>query len=130
MKRITLLLLFPLLAFTSCLKEELAFTVDAAPVLGLIQATTAPEGMVAYEGTFYELDKSGILDADVGIDSIPVAGLELKVFSQNADLLQTIVTDAAGKTTLMVAADALTGVTRLEWTGTYDGRNFRVLKGL
>ena len=48
--------------------------------------------MTAY---FYELDKSGILDHTVGIDSIPVADLSLEVFAAGASV-GTFTTDASG----------------------------------
>lgn len=115
---------------TSCVEEKLAFTVVESPVLGLIAETPADEGMVAFTGTFYELDKSGILDQNIGIDSIPVAGLELRVESQERTLLQTIVTAADGTTVFEMPATELEGVTRLEWAGTYDGQVFRILKNL
>jgi len=117
-----------LLAFTSCVEEKLAFTVDASPVLGLIDLAPAEEGMVAYTATFYELDKTGILDQNVGIDSIPLAGLELRVESQERALLQTVMTDAAGIATFEMAANELDGVSRLEWAGTFNGQVFRILK--
>ena len=126
-----LLLILPLLlVFTSCVNEELAFTVEASPVLGLIEPATSTDGMLSYTGTFYELDKSGILDNNIGIDSIPVSGLELSISSQTREVLQTVMTDGEGRATFTVAADELTGVTRLEWAGTHNGLAFRILKSL
>jgi hypothetical protein len=125
-----LLLAIVFLSLTSCLEEKLAFTVEAAPVLGLIEAAPAAEGMVAYVGTFYALDKSGILDNNVGIDSIPVSGLELKVETQGRDALQTVITGADGSATFTIETTALEDVTRLEWAGTFEGKAFRILKRL
>lgn len=125
-----LLLAAILFSLSSCLEEKLAFTVEASPVLGVIEAAPAAEGMVAYTGTFYELDKSGILDNSVGIDSIPVSGLELKVETQGRDELQTVMTDTDGSATFTIEADELDGVSRLEWAGTYEGKAFRILKNL
>ncbi len=131
MKLHSLLFILPLLlVLTSCVDEELAFTVEASPVLGLIEPTTAADGMIAYTGTFYELDKSGILDNNIGIDSIPVSGLELSVTSQTRDVLQMLMTDGDGRATITVAADELIGATRLEWAGTHKGSAFRILKPL
>ncbi len=127
---IILFLSAALLSLTSCLEEKLAYTVEAAPVLGVIEAAPADEGMVAYVGTFYELDKSGILDNSIGIDSIPVSGLELKIETQGRDALQTVMTGADGSATFMIEADELMGVTRLEWAGTFEGMPFRILKNL
>ncbi|MEM1356741.1 MAG: hypothetical protein AAGF89_00975 [Bacteroidota bacterium] len=119
-----------LLLTTACTEEKLAFEVKAAPVLGIIEAAPAEADMVAFSGTFYELNKDGILDQAIGIDSIPVTGLEIKVFSQDSDLLETLTTDATGTTLFEAPAADLTGVSRLEWTGTYNGTNFRILKNL
>lgn len=130
MKLNLLILTVLLLSFTSCLEEELAFTVEASPVLGIIEASPATEGMVAYVGTFYKLDKSGLLDSNIGIDSIPVSGLELKVETQGRDALQTVMTGTDGSATFTIGADELVGVTRLEWAGTFEGKPFRILKNL
>ncbi len=127
-----LFLLLPLLLLLcSCIDDELAFTVEASPVQGVITAIAdAPAGMVSYAGTFTRLNKDGILDHRVGIVATPVADLELTVYSQTQDPLQTLVTDTAGRTIFSVPATELTGVTRLEWAGTLDGKAFRILTNL
>ena len=122
------LLLFML---TACLDDELAFTVEASPVKAdIVKVDSTADGMVAYVGTFTELDKDGILDVNVGIIATPVPGLELDVYSQTQVLLETVVTDASGQTTFSVPADRLDGVTRLEWSGTFNGSAFRILTNL
>ena len=126
-----LIALLPLLFLCSCIDDEMAFTVEASPVKAdIVAVADAPQGTVAYEGTFTELDKDGILDYTVGIIATPVPDLELKVYSQTQDLLQTVVTDASGKTVFSVAAADLTGVTRLEWSGSFQGKAFRILTNL
>ncbi len=127
----TLTLLLPLFLLYSCVDDEMAFTVEASPVkIEIVALADAPAGMVSYEGTFTRLNKDGILDHQVGIIATPVANLALTVYSQNQELLQTVVTDANGKTVFSVSAAKLTGVTRLEWAGTLDGKAFRILTNL
>ncbi|MCP9234533.1 hypothetical protein [Lewinella sp. JB7] len=127
----TLFLLPVMLLFTACLDDELAFTVVASPVNADIERVAdAPDGTVAYRATFTELDKTGILDVNVGIIATPVVDLELRIFSQTQDLLETLTTDASGQTLFSVPAASLTGVTRLEWSGTYDGAAFRIITNL
>ncbi len=124
-------ILLPLLLLCSCIDDEMAFTVEASPVKGEIAALAdPPQGMVAYEGTFTELNKDGILDVNVGIIATPVPGLELRVYSQVQNLLQTVVTDANGKATFSVPSADLTGVSRLEWAGSFNGKAFRILTNL
>ena len=125
------LLLLPCFLLTSCLDDELAFTVEASPVRAdILRLTDSPADLVEFTAIFTELDKDGILDVSVGIIATPVPNLELQVFSQIQDLLATVVTDAAGETTLTLPATDLQGVSRLEWAGTYDGKAFRILTNL
>ena len=126
------LFLIPLSLLTNaCLEDENAFTVEASPVKAEILMISDPaDETVVYRGTFTELDKDGILDANVGIIATPVANLEIFVTDQEQNPLETIVTDVDGVATLSVAAASLTGVTRLEWAGTYNGKAFRILKNL
>ncbi|WP_420458924.1 hypothetical protein [Neolewinella sp.] len=126
-----LYLLLPCLLLASCLDDELAFTVEASPVKAdIVRLTDSPADVVAFAGTFTALDKDGILDVNVGIIATPVPNLELRVFSQTQDLLATVVTDAAGKTTLSLPAADLQAVSSLEWAGTYNGKAFRIITNL
>ncbi|WP_116108699.1 hypothetical protein [Lewinella sp. IMCC34191] len=116
---------------TSCLEDENAFTVEASPVKADILMVSDPaDETVVYQGTFTELDKAGILDHNVGIVASPVSNLEISVTDQEQNLLESIVTDTDGRATFSVPAASLTGVTRLEWAGTYNGQAFRILKNL
>lgn len=92
--------------------SDVAFDRVASPVL----LVTTPVGTDEVQGTFYELDKSGILDQAVGIDSIPVSDLSIEVFSSDASL-GTFTTDAAGSITVPSTATV--------WVGEYNGIAFR-----
>ena len=131
MKYLFLLLLPLSFLTTSCLEDENAFTVEASPVKADILMVSDPaDETVVYQGTFTELDKAGILDHNVGIVASPVSNLEISVTDQEQNLLESIVTDTDGMATFSVPAASLTGVTRLEWAGTYNGQAFRILKNL
>lgn len=128
MRILTLLLLLPL---TACLEEELAYTVEASPVKGeIVRLDDLADGTAVFEATFTNLDKEGILDQNVGIVATPVANLSLDIVDQEQQLLTTAVTDNEGRVTVELPPTNLDGVSRLEWVGTYDGRNFRILKNL
>ncbi|HSI77461.1 MAG TPA: hypothetical protein VK957_16290 [Lunatimonas sp.] len=119
---------------TSCVEGvELATPNVASPVLVMLQGTTfdatAP---VSVEGRFYELDKTGILDQNIGIDSIPVAGLQIRVFINQTDEVGSATTDSAGKivfeqpwTSLGVASPTSGRQIRLEFAGTHKNIAFR-----
>jgi hypothetical protein len=127
------ILILPLLLFvlTSCVDDELAFYVEASPIKAEITRLDDPApGQVAFLGRFTELDKDGILDQNVGIIATPVAGLSLEVLSQEQNVLATVTTNDEGETTLILNTADLTGVSRLEWVGAYDGRSFRILENL
>ncbi len=51
----------------------------------------------------FELDKSGILDYKVGIDSIPVQGLTITYKLRTGTSIKEVATDASGTATLSVA---------------------------
>ncbi|SHN12403.1 hypothetical protein SAMN04488057_10781 [Cyclobacterium lianum] len=130
--KITLLGLV-LVAFSCVEAVELATPNVAAPVLVVLEgnefeATTG----VAVEGSFYELDKSGILDRTVGIDSIPVSGLDITVFINQTEEISTLTTDAQGKILFqnpwnsLGVPDPSSGTQiRLEFAGTYNDIAFR-----
>ena len=130
MKYVFALLILSLLT-TSCLEDENTFLVEASPVKADIARLSEPaDATTVYAGTFLELDKTGILDQNVGIISTPIANLELSVTDQEQNILATVVTDNEGVAIFSVPASQLTGVTRLEWAGSYAGKPFRILKNL
>lgn len=120
-------------AFSCVEAVELATPNVASPVLVVLEGNEfeASTG-VAVEGSFYELDKSGILDRTVGIDSIPVSGLEVTVFINQTEEVSTLTTDAQGKilfqnpwTSLGISAPSSGTQIRLEFAGTYNDIAFR-----
>ncbi len=127
----SILCLLLTVSLTSCEEEELAFEVVASPVLATFETTVpATAGNVSVTATFYELDKSGILDKEIGIDSMPINGLAVDVFINEATLVGNLVTDSDGKAVFETAPSDLQGTSRLEWVGEYSGQSFRIYKNL
>lgn len=88
-------------------------------------------GPVTLAVRIYELDKSGILDKTVGIDSIPVASLTIKLTKRDGTALGNLTTDATGKasvsktwTELGIAAPKAGNAVSLTWSGEYKGQAF------
>ncbi|MEM6841840.1 MAG: hypothetical protein AAF944_08630 [Bacteroidota bacterium] len=110
----TLIAAVALLVLSSCEEEpDMAFDRVASPVL----LVTAPVGVNDIQATFYELDKSGILDQNIGIDSIPIPNLSIEVFSSDASI-GTFTTDVNGVITVEDLGS-------LAWVGEYNGVKFR-----
>jgi hypothetical protein len=104
---------------TSCEDEsDMAINKTASPVLLDIKNTGTNE-VTAY---FYELDKTGILDNSVGIDSLPVADLAIEVFAASASV-GTFTTDALGSFIVSYA-----GTKPNEFAGSHKGIAFRIKK--
>ena len=133
--KISFLIAFVALAYLSSCVEgvELATPNVASPVLVMLQGNvfdaSAP---VSIQGQFYELDKTGILDQNVGIDSIPVSGLQIKVFINQTEEIGSVTTDNSGKiifqqpwTSLGVANPTSGRQIRLEFAGTHKNVAFR-----
>jgi hypothetical protein len=113
------LLLVITLATTSCEDvSDMAVNKVAAPVLVAVKNTSAAE-VTAY---FYELDKTGILDHTVGIDSIPVADLEVEVFAANASV-GLFTTSSDGSISISYTASKPN-----EYAGVHKGVAFRIKK--
>ena len=98
--------------------SDMAVNKVASPVL-LDVKTTGTNQVTAY---FYELDKSGILDYTVGIDSIPVADLAIEVFAASAPV-GTFTTDASGSFIV-----SYTATKPNEYAGSHKGVAFRIKK--
>ncbi|MCC9135963.1 hypothetical protein ACFSKU_15950 [Pontibacter silvestris] len=119
----------------SCDKEE-SMVVDRveSPVLITISGTSfLASEPVNVTATVYELDKSGILDHTVGIDSIPVSNLPLKIIA-NGMAMGDLTTDAAGKVNLTktwaelgFSSPQAGNAVNLEWSGSYQGQAFTKL---
>jgi hypothetical protein len=89
--------------------------------------------------TVYELDKSGILDHTVGIDSIPVVGMAITFSKRDGTVPLTGETDAEGKAfvttswvelgvtdvaTIVNATGAQSRTIPVSWRGEHKGQTF------
>lgn len=109
--------------------------IDGVPASGLTTEPTVPASITADAGAtikILELDKSGILDYKIGIDSIPVSGIKIsyKLRSTGA-LVKEVTTDSKGMANLSTSWASLgvtapkTGSTvKLIATGTYKDQQF------
>jgi len=115
-----LIILFVLaLSISSCEDvSDMAVNKIASPVL-LDVKTSGTTEVTAF---FYELDKTGILDNTVGIDSIPVAGLAIEVFTASSSI-GSFTTDADGSFKI-----TYTGTKPSEYAGIHKGIAFRIKK--
>ncbi|WKN42900.1 hypothetical protein [Tunicatimonas pelagia] len=112
--QLALIAVAALLILSGCEEEsDMAFDRVASPVL----LVTDPVGTDEIQATFYELDKTGILDQDIGIDSIPIPNLSIEVFSSNTSI-GTFTTNTNGS---IIVQDAGS----LAWSGEYNGVRFR-----
>ena len=117
--------------FTGCLEEELAFDVVESPVLAVFEDMDSGDiNRLAVKATFYELDKSGILDQNVGIDSTLLSSLPIEVYINESQLLGSFTTDANGEIMFEEELSAIGGAGKLEWVGTYKEVDFRIYKNL
>jgi hypothetical protein len=117
--RILTILSIMTLSITSCEDvSDMAVNKVAAPVLVDVKNKSAVE-VTAY---FYELDKSGILDHTVGIDSIPVSGLAIEVFAANSSV-GVFTTDSEGSISVSYTVSKPN-----EYAGTHKGIAFRIKK--
>lgn len=111
----------------SCAKDDLAFDIIESPVLAQFEALDAGDpGMLKVKATFLDLDKTGILDNTIGIDSIPVSGLTLKIYVFESNLVGELMTDGDGSVIFEEELTNLQGAGRLEWVGTYEDTPFRI----
>jgi hypothetical protein len=91
--------------------------------------------------TVYELDKSGILDHTVGIDSIPVMGVPINFTKRDGTLSTDAMTDNAGKiaitttwldlgisasqmTTIINSTSPQSRTIPVTWKGVHNGQTF------
>jgi len=117
------------LSLTACTSDDLAFDIIESPVLAVFEDSpnTTPE-MLAITATFYELDKSGILDQNIGIDSMPIQDLEISVYVDGSALINSYTTSVDGTVEFEAPFQQLGTSRRLEWVGAYDGVPFRIYK--
>ncbi|WP_209331928.1 hypothetical protein [Lunatimonas salinarum] len=118
----------------SCVEtDELVTPNVASPVLVVLQGSSfEASAPVSVSGRFYELDKTGILDNTVGIDSIPVSGLQVRVFINHTQEIGSATTDNTGRlvfeqpwSSLGLSAPASGNSVRLEFAGVHKDIAFR-----
>ena len=127
----TLSLLLVLTYLTACEEtEDTKFDIVASPVLATFDGQSfKPTEPVTVMATFYELDKSGILDQNVGIDSTIISGLDITVFINESTKVGDFVTDVDGLIRFEKSWDDIGGarpVVRLEWVGEFNNTSFRI----
>lgn len=131
---ISALIILSVFVIQSCVEAEDLVTANvASPVLIMFQGSTfSGEAPVNVGSTFLELDKTYILDHTRGIDSIPVANLEIKVMINHVNEIATLTTDELGKAVFTATWDQLGLASakvgdqvRLEFTGTHKAVAFR-----
>lgn len=113
------------LGLGSCLEDELAFDIIESPVLAVFEHQGADD-MIKIKATFYELDKSGILDHTIGIDSMPIPNLEIGIFIFEDQLIGNVTTDSKGELVFEAPASSLSEADKLEWVGKYKDTAFRI----
>lgn len=109
--------------------------IDGVPASGLTTEPTVPASITANAGAtikILELDKSGILDYKIGIDSIPVSGIKISYkLRTTGALVKEVTTDSKGFASLSTSWASL-GVTspktgssvKLIATGAYKDQQF------
>ena len=98
--------------------SDLAIEKVASPVMAEVE-DVSPNAVAV---TFLELDKSGILNKDIGIISTPVPNLTIDVFAAGA-AVGTFTTDVKGIIEVGYAGDKPN-----EFAGSYKGIAFRIIK--
>lgn len=116
-----------------------------APVLVLVENTSGDgggltgepvvpqkiSGAVTVSVRILELNKGGLLNNKVGIDSVPVTGLALKLTLRNGTAIGDLTTDGKGRATLTrtwtdlgVATPKSGNTVLLTWAGVYKSQSF------
>jgi hypothetical protein len=117
------------LMFASCEDvSDMAIERTASPVLVEVGGVVELGSSFSITTTIYELDKSGILNKDIGIDSLALPGLAIEVVAISPDNIRTVIdnltTDANGEVILSKAIIDLDNISSLEWTGQHKGASF------
>lgn len=121
------LVAFVAILLPSCTSDDLAFDVIESPVLAVFEEDI-DGGMLRMTATFYELDKSGILDQNIGIDSTVVSDLPVEIFINENNQVGSVTTDDSGQAIFETAVEDLQGASRLEWVGNYNNTPFRIYR--
>lgn len=95
----SLVLIIALSILTGCIDEdELTIPFNASPVLVMVEGNSFPAtSNVVVSARVYELDKTHILDHNIGIDSIAVANLQVNVLVNDVVSVASFTTNAAGQ---------------------------------
>ncbi len=134
------------IGLSACQKVEDPFVERVvAPVLVLVENTSGDgggltgepvvpqkvSGSVTMSVRIVELNKAGLLDNKVGIDSIPVTGLALKLTLRNGTAVGDLTTDGKGRATITkawadlgVATPKSGNTVLLTWTGAHKSQAF------
>ncbi len=120
------ILFLSLLMFSSCLSDPLAFDIVESPVKMEFDGPDLAAAQLIVNVVAMELDKTDILDKDIGIVETPINGLTIKVYINEDELVEEITTDGEGKATLTTDWEKVSSVSKLEWTGTYNDTAFRI----
>lgn len=102
-----------------------------APLSGDPTVSYPVAGRVVLTARLLELDKSGILDKNIGIDSIPVANIPMKITLRSGASLGEATSNAQGVVSLEkswaelgVPSPTVGTTVRISWSGTYKGIAF------
>ncbi|UZR93118.1 hypothetical protein [Chondrinema litorale] len=121
------------LIFASCDDvSDMAIDRVASPVLIINGSPAEDETTFEITSVIYELDKSGILDQNVGIDSIPLPGLVITVTAVGSSrtVIDELTTDSNGEIILTKPIGDLDDISSLEWTGEYKDQSFTKIQNL
>lgn len=138
------LVFYAAISFSSCKVDDPFVDRVVAPVLvdivgAAFGAPISTEPTVAYPVTgkvmltarLLELDKSGILDKNIGIDSIPVANIPMKITLRGGASLGEVISNAQGVVSLEktwadlgVPSPEAGTVVKISWSGSYKGIAF------
>ena len=114
---------------SSCTSDDLAFEVIESPVLAIFEETIDTDNdLLSMTATFYELDKSGILDKNIGIDSTLITGMAVEIFINESSLVGSLTTDSNGQAVFEKPLGDLAGTSRLEWVGNHQSTPFRIYR--
>ena len=102
-----------------------------APIASEPTVSYPASGTVMLTARLLELDKSGILDKNIGIDSIPVANIPMNITLRSGGSLGEVTSNAQGVvslektwTDLGVPSPKAGTVVKISWSGSYKGIAF------
>lgn len=129
--KITVIAILVVSLIIGCKKaDDMAFDRVASPVLVITKPAVKGDATNTISASFYALDKSGILNSSIGIDSIPVAGLRVEVYTGVNTKIADAVTGADGAVTLELGKELFSGVTSFSWAGVHNNIAFRKSQSL